>query len=654
MERYSIVRHFENRMAAKECPILFETGNLLRDTLTGKMMLQAKFRNVSEKTVVAFLISVDCFDVKGELIGKLEEFQYLDLSAGSNQFFGYKTPIILPYDHTRSIAITAKEVVFENNELWKNKKKIPYSSIPSSKNMLDILGEKLYEQYVREFRKQGKMFLHGFVPVEEDGYWICSCGQFNLADDKACLNDFCKIEKDFIFSLADSNKLELLLEQYNNEQEEKRKKDIYLRAVNLQNNGMFSLAVETFDRVLGYKDADELAEKCRVEAEKRKLEDEKKRTEKEEKATALKKRVKKTLAIVLPSIAGIGIFGFLLIALIIPSVKYSKAKNLLEEKEYVLAENAFKDLDDFKDSADMVKESIYLNAEALFEIEKYDEARPIYKSLNDFKDSAEKEKECRYLLAEELFVQKKYERAALAFNQISGYKDSSERGKESRYLLAESLFRDKDYKEAERNYSLSGNYKDSEEKRNESNYLHASVLYSEKRYIDAETKYSNLGDYKDSKNKALESKYNYVINNKSRDNSLTMSYLEDLRAKDYKDSKSIYNSLTKWVAKIVVNSSTTDNTTNLSSISKHENIVFHVTITGGKPDEEIKIKQVTHFSDGDTHSSTTDFTLSNRDSYYSGWYDRYSYYGNPTGRLTRKFYNDKTGELLGTHSVNIY
>jgi len=48
-ERYTIIKHYENRMWFQGSPVLFEAGNLLRDSVTGKMLFQAKFSNVTSK-----------------------------------------------------------------------------------------------------------------------------------------------------------------------------------------------------------------------------------------------------------------------------------------------------------------------------------------------------------------------------------------------------------------------------------------------------------------------------------------------------------------------------------------------------------------------------------------------------------------------------
>jgi|GEM_PF-1635071 len=648
-ERYTIIKHYENRMWFQGSPVLFEAGNLLRDSVTGKMLFQAKFSNVTSKIITAFIVNITCVDVTGKTIGELEGFQYLDLSVGGGQPFGDKMPVILPYDNTRNIEVTAVQAVFGSGEMWENSAKAAFQPLPAQENLREFLSNDLYKQFERECKKQGSYRggVPGFVPDEHSDYWLCACGQLNLAENALCVSNICRYPKNFILKTANPKTLEILLEEYNAQQEESRKNEIYAEAVKMQMREDYQSAAELFASIAGYKDADARATACEQLAEQRII-------ERERAAESARKRIKKILAVGLPAICVTGLFVILLNAVIIPSIKYSRANGMFEKNQYAQAEEAFKELGDYKDSAVRVTESIYLNAGVLFDGKQYEQAESVFSSLGDYKDSKDKANESRYLHASVLFAGKQYEQAASVYSSLGDYKDSKDKANESRYLHAGVLFAGKQYEQAASVYSSLGDYKDSKDKEKESTYLYAGALVTEKQYEQAAFKYSGLGKYKDSKSKCNSAKYNYVIINKSRSDFTTMVFLEDLSSIGYKDSKAIYNQLTKWVAKVIVNDSTDDKETDMNSIASYSDIVFHLTLSGGKPGESIKIKIKIIYPDGDTHNRTTDFTVSDGGGMYWGWFDEYSYYGNPTGKLTMKFYNAQTGDFLGSDSVIVY
>ena len=82
------------------------------------------------------------------------------------------------------------------------------------------------------------------------------------------------------------------------------------------------------------------------------------------------------------------------------SCEYAIAQGYLVAGEYEQAQFMFAALDNFRDSAQMVKECIYLPALELFEEGKYDEAAEIFRSLGLYSDSANRYKDCRMAVAD--------------------------------------------------------------------------------------------------------------------------------------------------------------------------------------------------------------------------------------------------------------
>lgn len=128
---------------------------------------------------------------------------------------------------------------------------------------------------------------------------------------------------------------------------------------------------------------------------------------------------KRALALLLAAVLAFALCGC-------SSSDYAKAQKLLESGSYAEAEELFLSLDDYKDSAELVKECRYLLAGAALSEGSYAEAAGLYESLGDYKDSADQLPECRYLQATEAMEQADYETAIELFEALDGYKDAGE------------------------------------------------------------------------------------------------------------------------------------------------------------------------------------------------------------------------------------
>lgn len=116
----------------------------------------------------------------------------------------------------------------------------------------------------------------------------------------------------------------------------------------------YQKAIDSFKQMNGYKDSEELAEKCKAEVNR--LMDE--AGLEREKSRAIAKKKKKTVAIIAAAVTICAIaFLIILNSVIIPNNKYNAAKAYLNDKNYVAAYKILRDLDGYKDSAEL-KESI--------------------------------------------------------------------------------------------------------------------------------------------------------------------------------------------------------------------------------------------------------------------------------------------------------
>lgn len=105
----------------------------------------------------------------------------------------------------------------------------------------------------------------------------------------------------------------------------------------------------------------------------------------------------------------------------------------------------------------------YNKADELFTDKKYTEASAIYNELGDYKDAKEKYNECQMQTANDLFAKKKYEEAINIYDDLGDYGNAKEKSKESYYLQAQALFEKEDFAGAEKLYNQIEDYKDTKE-----------------------------------------------------------------------------------------------------------------------------------------------------------------------------------------------
>ncbi|MBO4220719.1 MAG: hypothetical protein J5933_07335, partial [Clostridia bacterium] len=153
--------------------------------------------------------------------------------------------------------------------------------------------------------------------------------------------------------------------------------------------------------------------------------------------------------------------------------------------------------------------------------------------------------------------------------------------------------------------------------------------------------------------KIKEAKYGYVISHKNNSDTTTYSYLNELKASEYKDSKAIYSSLYDLSLTAVINDSETDYTTNMTKISKYKKIYCHLKVTGGTPNSSISLKYSMIWPDGSTNSGAFDYKwwYSGTSGNISGWYNTPAY--GSTGLLKFRIYNSETNVLLGEYTVTL-
>ena len=290
-----------------------------------------------------------------------------------------------------------------------------------------------------------------------------------------------------------------------NECEEKseicRKDAILLRAEQYAREDYESsllMAIQQFEKVSGYKNADERAVFCRNRLAEIKAEKEWSEQNRIALVKWRRKKEKKYLIIAI-CVAIVLVISFTVLEIVVfPLAKYNKAVSLMEDGSYDEAISFFDELGDYKDSKDMIKKSQYKKGIKLFEDGSYDEAIKEFNSLDNYKDSKDKAIESKYRIAESLFENESYDEAREVFGVLVDYKDSKEKTAECSYRKALSLIENHSYDDAIYELKWLSDYKEYYDKIQEAIYNHAKQLYDKKIYTESAGLFSNI-EYKDSK-----------------------------------------------------------------------------------------------------------------------------------------------------------
>ena len=135
-ERYTRLYSLPENQYQAGSPLVVSAGALLKDSTTGKVLIQLKFRNISDKTIKSVKVRITSYDTAGTELKGIDCFSYLDLSAGLDDEFGAKTPILLPDTATRSFTVEILSVVYSDGQIYE----------PSDNKTSDVGTERVLEE----------------------------------------------------------------------------------------------------------------------------------------------------------------------------------------------------------------------------------------------------------------------------------------------------------------------------------------------------------------------------------------------------------------------------------------------------------------------------------------------------------------------------
>lgn len=463
-ERYSKLFSLPENLYAQGSPVVIAAGALLKDNVTGNVLAQLKIQNISNKPIKAVKVAITPLDSVGRLLDGEVEYQYLDLSAKRDDFFGVKTPVALPDATTRSYTIRVVEVAFGDNSLW-NEAGAPWETLPKQRTLVSALGdEELAEQYKEDIGNSQS----DKEPTKHKDLWLCACGAINRSGEPChkCHKTFAELTN------FDVEKLKENLEAW-------RKNDIYTEAEKLMKQEAYQQAINEFTRIRSWRDADAMIIAC---------ENKIKELEEKAKANALARKIKakkaRRIFVTILVLAIVGVVAYYAV----PCYTYVNATMLMNDEMYEEAIVEFEKLDGFADSATKITDSKYKAALKNYQNKEYDTAISYLQSILDYSDSVDLIKQVKYAKASDALLNKNYDEAIEIFDSLAGYQNSKQQSTKALYEKSIDLYNDNKFVEAATILNeLPGNYLERNMYLARSNLYNALALLEDDDFKEAYT-----------------------------------------------------------------------------------------------------------------------------------------------------------------------
>ena len=182
-------------------------------------------------------------------------------------------------------------------------------------------------------------------------------------------------------------------QQLYSEFKKQRKYDDAVFWMNLNSLPRYQEAMESFQSISGFQDADEKAAICRQRIAE--LEEQEKRNTEERKIAAEKnKKILKKVAIIIAAIALVVVVVVLIITVIVPGITYARGKQAEEAGDLQGALAAYQEAGDFRDAeakyVEVQNQIAYNEGVAAEEAGNLREALAIYWDLEEYQDSQER------------------------------------------------------------------------------------------------------------------------------------------------------------------------------------------------------------------------------------------------------------------------
>ena len=175
-----------------------------------------------------------------------------------------------------------------------------------------------------------------------------------------------------------------------------------------------------------------------------------------------------------------------------------------------------------------------------------------------------------------------------------------------------------------------------------------------KKYTKAVKQYKKAQDIKDGNDvidKINAAKFAYVSANVSEGGEQMATYLSDLKKIGYPGIEEIYDKYYAWHVKIIANGSESDLKTSKKSFHRSDTVFFHISLTGGEPNEKIKLYYVLTWPGGAKETQNFNSQWKSGSKITAHFSYPVAMFGQE-GKMVLKVYDSESNQELGSCSVN--
>ena len=179
------------------------------------------------------------------------------------------------------------------------------------------------------------------------------------------------------------------------------------------------------------------------------------------------------------------------------------------------------------------------------------------------------------------------------------------------------------------------------------------MLCDRGKYVKSLNYYNKAADLKDDaevREKILSAKFSYLKAHQNEGGEYFETFLNELVDAHYDGARAIYDSYYSWNVSIVANNIKDDFSTDMENVNRSDTIYFHTTVTGGPPDDSLRVYYQVLWPDGTAETKDVDSRWK-AGSHFSTRFQYAMPIFSKAGKLTFEVYDKDSHDLLGTDSI---
>lgn len=118
-ERFSRLFTLPANLYADDAPVIIAAGALLKDNQTGNRLAQLKIQNIDKRTIVYIKLRFVLLDASERMLREYHH-TFSGITVTEKDYFGSKTPVILPEAGVCSYTVSIIEVKFNSGPEWRS------------------------------------------------------------------------------------------------------------------------------------------------------------------------------------------------------------------------------------------------------------------------------------------------------------------------------------------------------------------------------------------------------------------------------------------------------------------------------------------------------------------------------------------------------